>query len=79
MKYTHLGLLGILSCPNISYGGYIQDVQLVVLIDPIEEEALGIDAHRHRRPSARVLKKKNIKNLGENGSNTENQRQKQAP
>lgn len=55
-KYTHLWSLSVLSCANVAYGGYIKDIQLVVLVDPVEEEALGIDAHCNRCSSARVLK-----------------------
>lgn len=43
---TYSWFLGILPSANISDGGYIQNVQFIILVNPTQIKAFWIDAHR---------------------------------
>lgn len=57
IAYTHLWLLCILSRTHIPYCGYIEYIQFIILVDPVQEESLGIHTHCHWRSVTWILKK----------------------
>lgn len=58
MKKAYLWYLSVSSRPRVPDGSDIQQVHLVVLVDPVQVEPMFVNPQRHRRSYPRVLKRK---------------------
>lgn len=60
---AHLWFLSILSCPDVTYSSNIKYIHFIILIDPIQIEAMHINFEGDGRAWSGVLRKKGEENL----------------